>query len=109
MKLQPIKNTREKLNITAKILGIEEPGNMSITDLVDTMHRYRVKHNSHRLRKKFKKLGSNKYVKKQNVSKDDLRKAIKLQEMSLNDLKKIAKLRRIKNYDILSKEDLIYN
>ena len=48
MKLQPIKNTREKLNITAKSLGIEEPGNMSITDLVDTIHRHRVKHNSHR-------------------------------------------------------------
>ena len=28
--------------------------------------------------------------------------------MSLDDLKKIAKLQRIKNYDTLAKEDLIY-
>ena len=53
MKLKAIKKTTEKLNITAKSLGIEEPGNMSITDLVDTMCRYRVKHNSYRLRRKF--------------------------------------------------------
>ena len=78
MKLKAIKNTREKLNITVKSLGIEEPGNMSITDLLGTMRRYRVKHNSYRLHRKFKKLGLNKYVKKQNVSKEDLRKAIKL-------------------------------
>ena len=31
-----------------------------------------------------------------------------LQNMSLDDLKKIVKLRRIKNYDTLAKEDLIY-
>ena len=45
MKLKAIKNRRERLNITAKSLEIEESGNMSITDLLDTMHRYRVRHN----------------------------------------------------------------
>ena len=64
MKLKAIKNTREKLNIAAKNLGIKEPSNMSITDLLDTMRRYKVKHNSYRLRKKFKRLGLKKYLKK---------------------------------------------
>ena len=44
----------------------------------------------------------------QNISKNHLHKVRKLQDKSLDDLKKIAKLRRIKNYDNLSKEDLIY-
>ena len=64
MKLTAIKNTREKLNITAKNLGMKDPGNMNIKDLLDTMHRYKVKNNSCRLRRKFKRLGLNKYVKK---------------------------------------------
>ena len=46
--------------------------------------------------------------KRRNISRNDLYKVTKLQDKSLDDLKKIAKLRRIKNYDNLSKEDLIY-
>ena len=72
------------------------------------MHRYRVKHNSYGLCRKFKRLGLPKYVKKQHVSENDLREATKLNNISLRDLKNIAKLRRIKNYEDLSKEDLIY-
>ena len=64
MKPKALKNTRDKLNITAKNLGIKKPGNMSITDLLDTMYRCRVKCNPYRLRKKFKRLDLNKYVKK---------------------------------------------
>ena len=108
MNLTAIKNMREKLNITAKNLGIKEPSNMNITNLLDTIRRYNTKHNSYRLRKKFRRLGLNKYVKKQNVSESDLHKAIKLQKMSQNDLKKIAILRRIKNINDFLKEDLIY-
>ena len=57
---------------------------------------------------KIKKIRPKKYVKKQNISENDLRKATKLQDKSLDDLKKIVKLRRIKIYDNLSKEDLDY-
>ena len=64
MKIKAAKNTREKLNITAKNLGINKTGNLSITDLLDTMHRYRIKRNSYRLRRKFKSLDLDKYVKK---------------------------------------------
>ena len=100
MKLKAVKNTREKLNITAKNFGIKKPTNMSITDLLNTMYRYRVKCNSYRLRRKFKKLDLNKYVKKQNVTKSDLRKATRLNNKSLGDLQKLAKLRKIKNIDV---------
>ena len=40
MKIKGIRNMREKLNITAKKLGIKEPGNMNITELLDTIYRY---------------------------------------------------------------------
>ena len=109
MRLTAIRNTQEKLNIAAKTLGIKEPGKMSITDLLEAMHRYRVKCNSYRLCRKFKRLGLPKYVKKKkHVSENDLREATELNNISLRDLKNIAKLRRIKNYEDLSKEDLIY-
>ena len=109
MRLTVIRSTREKLNIAAKTLGIKEPGKMSITDLLEAMHRYRVKCNSYRLCRKFKRLGLPKYVKKKkHVSENDLREVTELNNISLRDLKNIAKLRRIKNYEDLSKEDLIY-
>ena len=108
MNLTAIKNMREKLNITTKNLGIKEPSNMNITNLLDTIRRYKTKHNSYRLRRKFRRLGLNKYVKKQNVSESDLHKAIKLQKMSQDDLKKIAILQRIKNINDFLKKDLIY-
>ena len=108
MNLTDIKNMREKLNITTKNLGIKEPSNMNITNLLDTIRRYKTKHNSYRLRRKFRRLGLNKYVKKQHVSESDLHKAIKLQKMSQDDLKKIAILQRIKNINDFLKKDLIY-
>ena len=109
MKLKAVKNTREKLNVTAKHLGIKKPSNMSVTDLLDTMYRYRVKRTSHRLCRKFERLDLKKYVTKQNVTKSDLRDATRLiNNKSLGDLQKLAKIRRIKNIDHMSKEDLIY-
>ena len=92
MKLKAIKNMRERLNIAAKELGIKKPGDISITDLLDTMNRYGVRRNSYRLRREFSK-----YVKKQNVTESDLREATRLNNKSLSDLKKLAKLQRIKN------------
>ena len=108
MKLKAVKNTREKLNVTAKNLGIKKPSNMSVTDLLDTMYRYRVERTSHRLCRKFERLDLKKYVTKQNVTKSDLRVATRLlNNKSLGDLQKLAKIRRIKNIDHMSKEDLI--
>ena len=49
-----------------------------------------------------------KIAKKQNISRNELRKAEKLQNKSIDELQKIAELRRIKKYDNLTKEDLIF-
>ena len=59
-------------------------------------------------RRKLRKVDLNTYIKKQNISENDLHKPAKLHNMSTDDLKKTAILRRIKNYDKLSREDLIY-
>ena len=56
----------------------------------------------------FSDLAQKSIDKSQNPSKSDLHKARTLKNKSLSDLKKLAKLRRIKNYDNLSKEHLIY-
>ena len=80
---------------------------MSISDLLNALSRHDSKHKSYNTRRKFKKVYP-RFVKKQNILQNDLRKVTMLQNMSLDDLKKIAKLWRIKNYDTLAKEDLIY-
>ena len=48
-------------------------------------------------------------LEKKYISRNELRKAVKLQNKSIDELKEIAGLRRIKNYDILTKEDLIFS
>ena len=77
---------------------------MSNSDLINALSKCK----SYNICIKFRKSGLNKYVKKQNLTESGLRNAIKLQKKSLDDLRKIAKLRRIKNYENLSREDLIY-
>ena len=100
--------TRKKLNLVAKSRGIKEPHKMSTGDLINALSRQDSKRESYSVRRKFKKLELSNLVKKQNVSESDLRKARKLYSMPIDNLKKIAILRRIKNYDNLSREDLIY-
>ena len=81
---------------------------MSIGSLINALSRQDTKRESYIIRRKFRKSNLNKLIKKQNVSKNDLRKAKELHNMSIDNLQKIAILRRIKNYDNLSREDLIY-
>ena len=50
-----------------------------------------------------------KIAKIENISKNEFRKAKKLQNKSIDELHGIAKLRGIKNYDNLTKEDLIFS
>ena len=47
--------------------------------------------------------------KKQNISRNELRKAEKLQNKSIDKLQEIAKLRKSKNYDNLTREELIFS
>ena len=50
-----------------------------------------------------------KIAKIQNISKNDLSTGEKLQNKSIDELRETARLRRIKNYDNLTKEDLIFS
>ena len=81
---------------------------MSIGSLINALSRQDTKRESYSIRRKFRKSNLNKLIKKQNVSKNDLRKAKELHNMSIGNLQKIAILRRIKNYNNLSREDLIH-
>ena len=80
---------------------------MSTKELLNTLSRYdskrKVKNNS----KKLSKIKLEKIAKIQNISENELRKAEKLQNKSIDELHEIARFRRIKNYDNLTKEDLI--
>ena len=97
---------RKDYNLIAEKRSIVEPHKMSTEDLLNALYRYDIKRKSYSIRRKFRRLSLSKFIKK-DVSESDLRKARKLQNV-LDDLKKIAKLRRIKNYDDLLKEDLMY-
>ena len=83
---------------------------MSTEELLDTLSRYDSKREAESNRRKLLKLlkiKPNKFAKIQNISKNGLRKAEKLKNKSIDELQEIARLRRIKNYDNLTKEDLI--
>ena len=88
--------------------ALQTPQKMCTSDLLNALSRYHSRRKSHKIRRKLRTLGVNKYIKKQNISENDLRKVTKIQSMSIDDLRKIAKLREIKNYDKMSKENLIY-
>ena len=77
-------------------------------ELLDLFDRCKKKHASYSIRRKFNRSGVKKIGKRQNLTKNDLAKATELNNKLLDDLKKIPKLRRIKNYNSLTKEDLIY-
>ena len=98
---------RKDYNAIAENRGFTDPQKMSTSDLLNALSRYYSKRKSYAIRRKLRKVGLNECVRKQNISENDLRKAEKLQNKPLDDFKKIAKLRRIKNYDNLSKEELI--
>ena len=80
---------------------------MSTKELLDTHNRYDAKRKVNSYRRKILKMGLEKIAKIQNISENELRKAEKLQNKSIDELHEIARFRRIKNYDNLTKEDLI--
>ena len=80
---------------------------MSTKELLNTLSRYDSKRKVKSNRRKLLKIKLEKIAKIQNISKNELNKAEKLQNKSIDELRGIARLRRIKNYDNLTKEDLI--
>ena len=99
--------TRKEYNLIAKNRGIKKPQNMSTEELIDTLSRYDTKRKVNSNHRKILKMGLEKIATIQNNSKKDLSMAEKLQNKSIDELRGIARLRRIKNYDNLTKEDLI--
>ena len=80
---------------------------MSTKELSNTLSRYDSKSKVKNNRRKLLKIKLEKVAKIQNIWKNELSKAEKLQNKSIDELRGIARLRRIKNYDNLTKEDLI--
>ena len=80
---------------------------MSTKNLLNALIRYDSRRKLKKNRKKLLKIKLEKIAKIQNISKNELSKAEKLQNKSIDELRGIARLRRIKNYDNLTKEDLI--
>ena len=109
MTLNNIELTRDEYDIIAKNRGIDEPEKMSTKKLLKTLSRYDSKRKSYSNRRKLIKIKLKKIAKKQNISKIDLHKAKKLQDKSIDGLHGVAKLRGIKNYDNLTREDLIFS
>ena len=109
MTLNNIELTREEYDIIAKNRGIDEPEKISTKKLLKTLSRYDSKRKSYSNRRKLIKIKLKKIAKKQNISKIDLHKAKKLQDKSIGELHGVAKLRGIKNYDNLTREDLIFS
>ena len=60
-----------------------------------------------RITKNSSKNGLNKIVKMQNLSLNELEQIERMNNLLLNKLKQIAKIRHIKNYEDMSKEDLL--
>ena len=104
-----IEFTKKEYNLIAKNRVIKEPEKMSTKELLGTLSRYDTKRKVNSNRRKILKMGLEKITKKQNISKNELCKAEKLLDKSIDELKEIVRLRRIRNYDNLTKEDLIFS
>ena len=80
---------------------------MSTKKLLDTLSRYDSQRKVKSNRRKLLKIKLEKIGKIQNISKNDLSRAEKPQNKSIDELQEVARLTRIKDYDNLTKEDLI--
>ena len=109
MTLKNIVFTRKEYDLIAKSRGIKKPQKLSTEELLDTLSRYNSKREVKINCRKLLKMKLEKIAKNQNISKNELSKAERLQDKSIDQLQEIAKLRGIKNYDNLTKEDLIFS
>ena len=99
--------TKKELNLIAKNRGIKKLQDMSTEELIDTLSRDDTKRKVNSNRRKILKMGLEKIVNIQNISKKDLSMVEKLQNKSIDELSGIARLRGFKNFYDLTKEDLI--
>ena len=93
--------TTHELGLIAGIRGIKNYKNMSIEKLLSTLDE---------AERNFKNISQNaleRIAKIQNLSQNDLDQITKILNLSQNKLEQIAKVRRIKNYNNMSKEELL--
>ena len=91
---------KKELNIIAKKLYIKKPHKLSLNSLINLFRQFLVT-------KKLNDLGLNKLLKR-HIKITELDRIQKLNELSHNVLKELENLQQIRNYDMLTKEDLIY-
>ena len=101
--------TRKEYDLIAKTRGIKKRQKMSTEELLNTLSGYDSKRKVKSNRRKLLKMKLEKIAKIQNISKNDLSRAEKLQNKLIDKLREIERLRRLKNYDNLTKEDLIFS
>ena len=90
--------TQKELNLIAKNRGIKKLQDMSTEELIDTLSRDDTKRKVNSNRRKILKMGLEKIVNIQNISKKDLSMVEKLQNKSIDELSGIARLRGFKNF-----------
>ena len=101
--------TRKEYDLIAKNRGIKKRQKMSTEELLNTLSGYDSKRKVKSNHRKLLKMKLEKIAKIQNISKNDLSRAEKLQNKLIDKLREIERLRRLKNYDNLTKEDLIFS
>ena len=96
-----VKVTEYKLRKTEKNKGIIGYQNKSKKELLRNTYK------SKRIYDNLSRNGFNKIVKMQNISLNELKKIERMNNLLLNTHKQIAITRNIKNYEDMSKEDLL--
>ena len=92
---------RKELNIIAKNVKIKKRHKLSINSLLNLLRDFLIK-------KELNDLNLNK-LSKRYISINELDRVRKLDELSHKTLKELGELQQVRNYDKLSKEDLIYS
>ena len=95
----PYLYTRD-INTIVKSFSTIDPINKATSFLLDTIDNYLIN-------KELTKLGFDRLTKR-HIRKNELDRVIYLNDLSDDALKNLAKLQEIKNYVVLTKEDLIY-
>ena len=84
--------TKKELNLIAKNRGIKKLQDMSTEELIDTLSRDDTKRKVNGNRRKILKMGLEKIVNIQNISKKDLSMVEKLQNKSIDELRGIERI-----------------
>ena len=84
--------TKKELNLIAKNRGIKKLQDMSTEELIDTLSRDDTNRKINSNRRKILKMGLEKIINIQNISKKDLSMVEKLQNKSIDELRGIERI-----------------